>query len=76
MEVDALGAEVALMEKELAELEQHFAAAKAKESDLYHREEVANKTLSMQAVDPEEELARAQRKWSVALRRITKAEED
>lgn len=76
MEVDALSAEVALVEKELAELEQQLAAAKAEERNLCQREEIANRILSMQEVDTEEELARAQRKWLAALRRITETEED
>lgn len=76
MEVDALSAEVALLEKDLAEVEQQIAAAKAEESNLYHREEAANRILSIQEVDPEEELARVQRKSLVALRKITEAEED
>jgi len=76
IEVDALCAEVAQMEKELAELEQQLATAKAEESNLHHREETANRILSMQEIDPEEELARAQRKLLVALRRTIDAEED
>jgi phage shock protein A len=62
MAIDALGEEVAQMEKELAELERQLAEAKAEENNLRHREETANRILSMQEVDPEEELARAQRR--------------
>ena len=75
MEVDALSAEVAQLEKELAELEQQLAEAKAEESDLHHREATATRILSMQDINPEEELKRAQGKLFVVLHRLTEAEE-
>jgi hypothetical protein len=70
MEIDALSTEVAQMEKELAELGQQLADAKAEENNLHHREEIANRILSMQDIGTEEDLVRAQRKSLVALCRI------
>jgi phage shock protein A len=75
MEIDALAAEVAQMEKELAELEQQLTEARTEEINLHQREEAANRILSMQDIDTEEELARAQRKLWV-LCRITEAKTD
>ena len=75
MEIDALAAEVAQTEKELAELEQQLTEARAEEISLRQREEAANRILSMQDVNPEEELARAQRESLVVLHRTAEAEE-
>jgi kinetochore protein Spc7/SPC105 len=75
VEIDALAAEVAQTEKELAELEQQLTEARTEEINLRRREEAATRILSMQDIDPEEELARAQRKLLVVFHRITEAKE-
>lgn len=76
MEIDGLAAEVAQIEKELAELEQQLTEARTEEINLRQREEAANRVLSMQDIDTEEELARTQRELLVVLHRITEAKED
>ena len=75
VEIDALAAEVAQAEKELAELEQQLTEARAEEINLRQREEAANRVLSMQDINPEEELARAQGESLVELHRTTEAKE-
>jgi len=64
------------MEKELAELEQQLTEAKTEEINLHQREEAANRILSMQDIDTDEELARVQSELLVVLCRITEAKED
>jgi len=76
VEIDALAAEVAQVEKELAELEHQLTEARTEEINLRQREEAANRILSMQDINPEEELTRAQRKLLVILERFTEAKED
>ena len=75
MEVDALATEVAQAEEELAELEQELMDLRAEEINLRQREEAANRILSMQDINPEEELARAQRESLVVSHGTTEAKE-
>ena len=76
VEIDALATEVAQIEKELAELEQQLTEARTEEINLRQREEAANRILSKQDINPEEELALAQRRLLPVLHRTTKANND
>lgn len=68
VEIDALATEVAQIEKELAELEQQLTEARTEEINLRQREATANRILSKQDINTEEELALAQRRLLLVLR--------